>query len=157
MARLPKDQSSLTPLIPKGFMQATFFIAIISLLLGSLATPIIYVMIGYVDPKGFHDLRGADISTISLAFGTAWLFSALITVVVGGILWKPLHVYSYDGAITYLIIAVLVYISFSAINGADVWFYGVCMSAANAFVVRMVERKINGVRLEWHLLNKKLF
>lgn len=128
----------------QGFMQATFFKASISLLLGSLATPIIYVMVGYVDPKGFHDLRGADISTISLAFGTAWLFSALITVVVGGILWKPLHGYGYDSAISYLIIAVLVYISFSAISGADIWFYGVCMSAANAFAVRMVERIVAG-------------
>lgn len=123
------------------------FTAVLSLLLGSVATPIIYVVIGIVAPQsGFEDLRASPLSTIALAFGVSWFFSALVTFFIGGLFWVPVHVYKYDGYIAYSCIAVasdLLIGSFADGNVA-LSFRTMGMVVANALAVRMVERYVSG-------------
>jgi hypothetical protein len=122
-------------------LQGGFWRPIASLIIGSLAAPLIYVAIGFLAPSGFHDLRAGDLLVVAAAFGFAWLFSLLVTSAIGGLLWIPLHAYGYDRAIVYVVIALLAYGLLMVVSRADGWSWlGASMSAANALVVRIAER-----------------
>ncbi|MDP2904339.1 MAG: hypothetical protein Q8N96_14735 [Methylovulum sp.] len=131
----------MTKLLPR-IAQTPLLLALFALLAGSLAAPSIYVFTGFTNPEGFHDLRGADLSTTLLAFVTAWLFSAFLTGVVGGALWVPLHILRYDSFISYLLVSVISYILLSLVAGAEQWLTGISMAVANAIAVRLVERTV---------------
>jgi hypothetical protein len=122
--------------------QTPFLLALFALLVGSLAAPLIYMLTGFTSPEGSHDLRGADLSTMLLAFVTAWLFSAFLTGVVGGMLWGPLHFFGYDSFISYLLSAAISFLLLSLLVGAEQWIGGISMAAANAIAVRLAERTV---------------
>ena len=122
--------------------QTPFLLALFALLVGSLAAPLIYVFTGFTNPEGFHDLRSADLSTMLLAFVSAWLFSAFLTGVVGGTLWGPLHIFGYDSFISYFLVAVISYLLLSLLASAEQWLGGIFMAAANAIAVRLAERTV---------------
>jgi len=128
-------------LLPR-IAQTPLLLALFALLAGSLAAPLIYVFSGFTNPEGFHDLRSADLSTILLAFVTAWLFSAFLTGIVGGTLWSPLHIFGYDSFISYLLVAVISYLLLSLLASAEHWLGGIFMAAANAIAVRLAERTV---------------
>ena len=114
-------------------------LAPVALLVGSLAAPLIYVMAGLIIPEGFHNLRSADVSTVLVAFGSAWIFSALFTCVVGGASWVPLHKLGHDSLISYVLVALVSEVSFSLVAGAAPEIFGISMAAANAVAVRAAE------------------
>lgn len=118
--------------------------AFFSLLLGSLAAPSIYVLVGVIAPEGFHNLRSAEAATLLVAFGSAWVFSALLTFVVGGVLWAPLHVFAYDSLASYLSIAVVTEVSLSLVAGTAPEILGISLAAANSFAVRLAELTLRG-------------
>ena len=120
-------------------------VAFFSLFFGSIATPVIYVATCLILPQsGFEDLRNEPFSTVALAFGTAWLFSALMTCIVGGVFWLPAHAFHYDGFITYLVIAtscsILILVCVEGSVSSSLLMLS--MSASNAIAVRLIERFI---------------
>ena len=115
--------------------------ATLALLVGSVVAALVHVSIGFVAPAGFLDLGRATPSNVLLAFGTAWFFSALITVPVGGLVWRPLHRYAYDGFVSYGLIAVVSYLVLHiAVGLADFSFIGIGAAVGNAVGVRCIER-----------------
>ena len=76
-----------------------------------------------------------------LAFGTAWFFSALITVPLGGLAWRPLHRLAYDGFISYSVVAVVGYLILHVAVGLREFSFVVMGSAlGNAAGIRCIER-----------------
>lgn len=114
--------------------------ALLSIALGTLATPVIYVLAGIFLPSGFHDLRNASAMVLLVAFGTTWLFSLIATFGLGTLFWSVLHRFNYDGYLSYSAIAIGGLLAFHfGIRAEGSPTLGAIMAVANASTVRMVE------------------
>jgi len=122
------------------------------LTIGSVAAPVIYVVLGYAYPQGFHDMRSATFQTVAMTLGAAWLVSWVLTLALGGLVWKMLHAKSLDGFGSYAAIAVLgaLAIYFVADSGRGSAIAGVFVAAlatANAALVRTAELLLSRTRI----------
>lgn len=117
-----------------------FVRAFFSMVLGALAAPAVYVLAGLILPSGFHDLRNASATVWIITFGAAWLFSVVATFGLGAPLWYLLHKYGYDGFLSYLVIAIIGFLTFHfGFRAEGAWEFGAIMALANAAMVRAVE------------------
>jgi MFS family permease len=116
-------------------------IAATSLIVGSIGAPVLYIALALLLPKGFADLRDATLATASYYFGIAWAVSAVITLVVGGVLWRFLHRRGWDNSGVYAAIAIAIAIVIGIATGSGIsqW-EPFAMAVANALLVRAVER-----------------
>lgn len=119
------------------------FLAVLSLIIGSLAAPVVYVALGLLAPMGFADLRGASAITLALYFGAAWAVSAIATLAVGAAGWQILHRRGWDGVVTYALAGASVAVLIGLLLGHQNW-EAILMAIANAVVVRMVELRLRG-------------
>jgi fumarate reductase subunit D len=119
--------------------QPTLSTAFFALVVGSFVAPLVYVLVGFIAPEGFHNLRGAEISVVLAAFASSWLFSALLTFAVGGASWAPLHVLGYDSFASYTLIAVASSVALYLISGAELRILGLSIAVANAGAIRTTE------------------
>ena len=116
-------------------------IAIVSLLVGSLATPILYLAFALLAPRGFMDLRNSSALTLSYYFGAVWAVSALVTLGIGGIAWWVVHRQSWDGVLSYSLIAASAAVLIGMFAGTQNWM-AVAMGIANAITVRALELRM---------------
>lgn len=93
-------------------------------------------------------MAGADISLIAMEFGISWGYSALVTLLVGGLFWWPLHAYGYDNVVSYILISAICYTVMTILaNGGTTWsLLAFAMILANAICVRIVERVLRTSR-----------
>lgn len=115
-------------------------LAIVSLILGSVATPLLYVASAWLLPQGFADLRQASAQTVLYYFAIIWLASALLTAIVGGITWRLLHSRNWDSFTAYALVGAAVAIALGVVTGAGVqnWM-AIVMAASNGLAVRGTE------------------
>ena len=118
-------------------------VAIISLVLGSIATPLIYLASAWWFPSGFADLREASGQTFVYYFVAVWLASALATALIGGSTWRFLHRRKWDGFASYAAIGAGAALLISLVIGVALqnWL-SVLMAASNGLAVRAIERAI---------------
>src|SRR5689334_196266 len=91
----------------------------LSLVIGSLGAPILYLIVGYLSPGGFHDMHPTSFERIALTFGTAWFFSLILTLPIGGLAWPILHAIRIDGFTSYCGLAVLAFLPLHLLSSAD--------------------------------------
>ena len=93
-------------------------------------------------------MAGADLSLIAMEFGISWGYSALVTLLVGGLFWWPLHAYGYDNVVSYILISAICYTVMTILaNGGTTWsLLAFAMILANAVGVRIVERVLRTSR-----------
>jgi hypothetical protein len=118
-------------------------LAAISLLAGSIATPIVYVLVALLAPKGFANLSQASAATIAYYFFLIWIASAFATTVAGGASWRFLHRRGWDSFAAYACIAagIAALIGLVLGHGSQNW-EAVAMAASNGLAVRGVERAL---------------
>jgi len=115
-------------------------IAVAALTIGSTGAPILYVLMGFLAPKGFHDFRGSTPVTIAYYIGVAWLASATLTLIVGGATWKWLHRSGKDGILSYSIIAFVSALLIGMVaNEGLPSMYLALFAVINALLVRALE------------------
>ena len=116
-------------------------LAVLSLVLGSIATPLIYVASAWLLPQGFADLRQASAQTVLYYFTIIWLASMLLTALVGGSIWRLLHSRNWDGFAAYALVGAAAALIIGSVTGAGVqnWM-AIVMAASNGLAVRGIER-----------------
>ena len=122
-------------------------IASISLVVGALATPVLYIVAAVLFPEGFAQLRDASAQTFLYHFAATLAPSTLFTVLIGGATWKPLHAYSWDGFLSYALLGAFIAGPIGLILDTDTPnFAAIALAACNGLAVRATERVIRATR-----------
>jgi len=118
-------------------------IALGSLLIGALAAPIFHVASSIIAPQGFAAIRGDRVWVAPLVFLITWLWSALHTLIFGGMVWPLLHWKRADGFVTYIATALVVAfgLSFVLTGGLPSWELPV-MAVLSALAIRLAELRL---------------
>lgn len=114
----------------------------LTLFSGSIGAPIVYLVAGIIRPRGFHFFLKDDLISIMIPFIVVWVLSFIHTAIIGVILWKPLHKYNVDGALLYMLIAIVSSSLLSLFTSHNISLLGIGMSSANAIMVRIFETSV---------------